>query len=208
MIFCGAVAVLTGCGAGAQEPAIDTAMDNAKMRRESFEATLRVLDEHPEYVDELFAATLRHPVTLDRFLRNTARELERDEFARYTAKRLLTSPAGLKMTLIATLDEASDDPAALRAMSEAMAARSHLSAIVVVQTDAAIRGNLRYMLREVHKRPEATRSFLVAVNENGDTMAQIIAPNPETIVALLKAFARVGMSTGEQELEALTKALE
>lgn len=99
-----------GCSAGVQKPALDTAFANDAMRAETFEATLRALDEHPEYVDELFVATLSHPVTLDRFLRATARELERDEFARFTAERLVAEPKGLKRTLVAVLDEASDDP--------------------------------------------------------------------------------------------------
>src|SRR5215217_7095403 len=112
-----------GCSARVQKPALDTAFANDAMRAETFEATLRALDEHPEYVDELFLATLAHPVTLDRFLRATARELERDEFARFTAERLVAEPKGLKRTLIAVLDEASDDPPALKAASEAMAER-------------------------------------------------------------------------------------
>jgi len=199
---------IAGCSASSQKPAIATALDNPKMRQESFEATLRVLDEHPDYVDEFFAAARRHPATLDRFLRDTAHELERDEFARFTADRLVMDPAGLKQTLIAVLDAASDDPAALRAMSEAMAARAQLAAIVVVQSDASVRGDLRALLAEVLKNPDARRSFLAALTENSDAMARIIAPNPEVLGALLKAFAKVGVAKGKKELEALSKAVE
>lgn len=196
------------CGASTQKPAIDTALDSREMRDESFEATLRVLDEHPEYVDEFFVAALRHPPTLDRFLRNTARELRRDEFARFTAERLVADPAGLKQTLVAALDEASDDPAALRAISEAMAARAQLSAIVVVQSDASIRGNLRALLTEVSKNPDARRSFLAALSENSDTMARLLVANPEVMGTMVKSFARAGATKGAKELDALGKALE
>jgi hypothetical protein len=199
---------LVACGAGAQKPAISTALDNDKLRHESFEATLRVLDEHPVYVDEFFAAARRHPATLDRFLRDTAHELERDQFARFTGDRLVLDPPGLKQVLIATLDAASGKAAALRAASEAMAARPQLAAIVVVQSDASIRGNLRALLQEVLKNPEARRSFLIALSENGDAMASILAPNPAVMAALVKAFARVGVSKGEKEFAALAKALE
>jgi len=202
------VACTVGCSAGAQKPAVATALDNPQMREESFEATLRVLDEHPDYVDDLFAAALRHPTTLDRFLQNTAKELERDEFARFTAERLSAQPQGLKMTLIAVLDEVSDQPAALKAASEAMAARPQISAMVVVQSDASIRGNLRALLGEVLKNPDARRSFLTAVSEDSDAMALLLAPNPQVLAQLLKAFGRVGVSKGKTELEALGKALE
>ena len=200
---------LGGCGAGAQKPAIETALDNDKVRAQSFEATLRVLDEHPTYVDEfLTAARNRHPATLDRFLRDTARELERDEFARFTANRLVLDPAGTKQILIATLDAASDKPAVLLAISEAMAARPQLSAIVVVQSDATIRSTLHALMQEVAKNPEARRSFLTAISENADGMAQLLAPNSAVLAALMKAFARVGVKKADKELAALLKALE
>lgn len=200
--------VLLGCSAGAQKPALDAALANDEMRAETFEATLRALDENPAYVDELFAASLRHRITLDRFLRATARELARDEFARFTAERLAAEPAGLKQVLIATLDEASGDAAALKAASEAMAARPQVSAIIVVQSDASIRGNLHALLQETLKNPAARRSFLVAVSENADAMAALIAPNPQVVAALLKAFGRVGVGKAKTELEAAARALE
>jgi hypothetical protein len=199
---------LLGCSAGAQKPAIASALDDPEMRRESFEATLQVLDEHPEYVDDLFAVARRHPKTLDRFLHQTGRELEQDEFARFTAQRLVAHPEGLKRTLIAALDEASDDPVALRAMSEAMAERPQLAAIVVVQTDASLRRVLHALLLEVLKNPEARRAFLAGVSENSDAMARIIVPNTQVLVLLVKAFARVGLAKGSKELEALARAVE
>jgi hypothetical protein len=178
------------------------------MRRESFEATLRILDEHPEYVDEFFAAARRHPRTLDRFMKNAASELERDQFARLVAKRLTESPRGLRQVLIATLDEASDEPAALQAISEAMAERPQLAAIVVVQSDASLRRTLRALLLEVLKNPEARRSFLAGLAENSEPLAQIVAPNPEVLRALVAAWVKVKLSKGEKEALALLKALD
>jgi hypothetical protein len=200
--------VLLGCGAGAQKPAIAMVMGNDKRRHDSVEAMLRVLDEHPQYVDEFLIAAQRHPVALDRLLRDTAHALSRDEFARFVAKRLVTDPAGLELTLIATLDESSDKPAALHAIAGAMAARPQLAAIVVVQTDASLRGTLRALLQEVLKNPDARRSFLLAISENSDAMARIIAPNPEVMAALIKSFARVGVHHADKEIAALVKALE
>jgi len=60
----------------------------------------------------------------------------------------------------------------------------------------------------VLKNPDARRSFLVALSENSDAMARILAPNPEVLVALVKAFAKLGAAKGKKELEALSKALE
>jgi hypothetical protein len=200
--------LLAGCSAGAQKPAIATALDQSQMRHETFEATLRVLDEHPEYVSEFLTTAQSHPRALDRFMIDTARELRRDEFARFVAKRLTKDPRGLEMTLVACMDEASDDPAALQAMSRAMAARPQLAAIVVVQSDASLRRNLAALLGEVLKNPDARRSFLVAVGENSDAMARIIAPDGQVMAKLMKAFARVGVAKAEKQLTDFAKALE
>jgi hypothetical protein len=200
--------LLAGCSASAQKPAIATALDRSQVRHETFEATLRVLDEHPEYVSEFLTTAQAHPRALDRFMSDTARELRRDEFARFVAKRLTKDPEGLEMTLVACMDEASDDPAALEAMSRAMAARPQLAAIVVVQSDASLRSNLRALLAEVLKNPQARRSFLVAVGENSDAMARIIAPDGEVMAKLMKAFARVGVAKAEKQLADFAKALE
>src|SRR4051794_27683332 len=70
------VVTLTGCGASQKAAVVDAVAKSPDQRRSSFEATLRVLDQHPEYVDELYRQTRQHPPTLNRFLANAARDLE------------------------------------------------------------------------------------------------------------------------------------
>ncbi|HET9953660.1 MAG TPA: hypothetical protein VFQ61_04115 [Polyangiaceae bacterium] len=200
--------LLVACSASTQKPALDTALDNPQLRHESLEATLRVTDEHPEYVDELFALTLKHPKTLDRFLQNTAAGLEQDELSRQTARRLVERPAGLKQVLIATLDAASDKPASLGAAAEAMQERPQLAAMVVTQREETLRAVMRELMKEVSKNRRARLAFLASVQENSAAMAAILAPNPEVLASLLKAFGKLGLSHGKEELEALIKAVQ
>ena len=89
-----------------------------------------------------------------------------------------------------------------------MASRPQVTAMVTVQTDESIRANLRALLAEVLKNPEAKRSFLVAMSENSDAMAALVVPNPQVMAALLKAMVKVGMAKGGKEIEALAKALD
>ncbi len=195
------------CSAGAQKPAIATVLDNDERRHESFEATLQVLDENPDYVDELFAVVLRHPKTLDRLLAVTAHELERDEFARFAAKRLVGSPAGLKQTLIASLDEASDDPAALLPCPKPWVhGRSFRPSSSSNRMRPCAERSAHCCSKCARIRRRALR--LAAIAENSDSMAEILAPNPNVVRALLKAFVKVGIRKGEKEISALAKALE
>lgn len=67
-----ATALASSCGANTKAAVTEGAMADRDRRRERVEATLRVLDDNPRYVDELFASTRAHPQTLECFLGNTA----------------------------------------------------------------------------------------------------------------------------------------
>ncbi len=202
-----AASVAIACAASSQKPAVDAALSNDALRPESLEATLRVLDQHPEYVDELFALTLKHPKTLDRFLQNTARKLSDDALSRLTARRLADHPEGLRQILIATLDEVSDEPAPLGAVSEAIRERPQIAAMVLVQHDESVRRTLKALMSEVGKNRDARRSFLLGVQENSVAMAAVIAQDPNVMASLLRAFGKVGLKAGKTELEALLEAV-
>jgi hypothetical protein len=197
--------VSLACSAATQKPAVETVMKDEQQRAESLEATLRVMDEHPEYVDQLFALTLRHPRTLERFLDDHARGLAADELSRVTAKRLAAHPAGLKQVMIANLDEISDDPAAMQAVAEAMLARPQVSAMVVTHEPAAVRALVTALIAEVTKNHDARSAFVRALEENREPLAQIAADNPRVLAALTKALVSVEASRGKQKLEDAVK---
>jgi len=202
-----AASLAIACAASSQKPAVDAALASDDLRRESLEATLRVLDQHPGYVDELFALTLQHPKTLDRFLQNPARALSDDALSRRTARRLADHPDGLRQILVATLDEISDEPSPLQAVSEAMGERPQVAAMAMVQREESVRRTMRALMGEVQKNREAARWFLLAVQDNSVLMAAVIVQDPNVLASLLRAFGKVGLRSGKNELEALVKAL-
>jgi hypothetical protein len=180
-------------------------MKNDEQRAEALEATLRVMDENPEYVDELFALAARHPATLERFLQNHARNLTRDELARMTAKHLAAHPPGLKHVMIKNLDEISDDPAAMQAVAEAMLERPQVSAMVIAQKPEAVRALVTALIAEVRKNQKARLAFIEALHDNREHVAEIAIDNPELLTSLMKAFAARGAARGKKELEDIVK---
>lgn len=189
------------CSAGAQKPALETAMKNDAQRAEALEATLRVMDENPAYVDELFAAAVRHPATLERFLENHARSLTNDELARMTAKHLAAHPPGLKHVMIKNLDELSDDPKAMTAVAEAMLERPQVSAMVIARKPEAVRALVTALIAEVRKNAEARAAFIQALHDNREPIADLAIANPELLGSLVKAFAARGAAQGKVELK-------
>ena len=197
----GVLALTIGCSAGAQKPAIDAALKEPKTRQEAFEATLLVLDEHPEYVPEFLEIALHHESALEAILDDTARRLQDDGLARRTANHLAKYPDGLKLVLIAVLDRISGEPAALAGAAQAMAARPQVAAIVITQREEAVRSTLHALVVEVMKINKARQWFLRGMAENSSQLTAIIAEDPQVLAAFAKAVVAVGAGKGKQAVK-------
>ncbi len=189
-------ALTSACSTGSKQTVLETAFDEHDRRQEFFEATLRVLDEHPEYVDEFFAHALKHDKTLDRFFSNSAVALKDDHLARMVARHLVNNPESLRMVLIATLDAASDQPEAQRATADAIEQRAQVSAMAIASKPSTVRTSFRALLAEVLKRPEARQAFLDAMRENRTILVQVFLENPD----LAKDFATSAAKAGIKEI--------
>jgi hypothetical protein len=158
---------LLACSTGQKQAVVEKAVAPEDERRELFEATLRVLDEHPEYVDEFFElAVSKHPETLGRFVEDTAARLEDRALAERTAAALVRHPAGLERILASTLDAAAARPEARRAIASAIASRPERAARVLVEEPRAAASVFGAFARD------ATTSAL-------DVVRRIFAPDGE-----------------------------
>ena len=112
----------TGCTVGAKKALISTTMEPDDERLKAMEANLRIFDEHPEYVDEMFRLMLEHPTTLNRFLAVSASGLKDPQFAALQAKHLVKEPRSLQVAMVAIVDalqaRPESHPAFLAAMRE------------------------------------------------------------------------------------------
>jgi hypothetical protein len=196
-----AVAASLGCGTAPKKEAMDVTLKSEQQRREIFEATLRVLDEHPEYVDEFFLNAMQHPKTMDRFLQNASAHLKEERLSRMNATHLARHPDSLKQIMIATLDEISDEPKSQAALADAISERAHVAAMVMTAQDDTIPIMFRSLLVEIKKRPESRRAFLKAMAESGPTIAELMIDNPETAAALMKALGGAAVREVKDEVK-------
>jgi hypothetical protein len=196
-----------GCGASGKKQALDVALDNRQQRQETFEATLRELDEHPEYVDELFKLALEHPYTLDRFLRNAALHMHDRKLAELTAKHLVGNPEGLELVLVRTLDALHGNAPAKRAAAEAMRQRAGVSADVLASHPEALHANVVALTEAVVGRPPARKAFLQAMSEKSPELAQLLIANPGVLERVMKAIISAGFQQDRSKMLALLKEL-
>jgi len=199
----GVAALVLGCSAGAQKPALQTAWGNDQVRHDSFEATLRILDDHPEYVHEFLGQAMAHPKALDHFLEDTAAREEEDALARKTAVHLAAHPKALRLILVATLDRISNRPDGENAAAQALADRPELAAIVISQREDALRPTLHELVLEVQKNERARAWFLRGMAENSDALAALLASDPPVLKAFVKSFGHAELEKGKTEVNAL-----
>jgi hypothetical protein len=205
LVLAAAVAA-AACTPAQQKPVLATALDGRDQRDTSFEATLRVLDEHPEYVDELFTHARQHPKTLTRLLHVTAQHLHEADLAQSTAAELVAAPEGLETTLVASLDAMQDAPDAMNHAAAAIEARPHETARMLVQREMAIKNTVRELVQVVLKNPKAAEAFREALSENSAPLATIITNDPELTGVLFKSIAKAGLKRGESEFQSFLRA--
>jgi hypothetical protein len=186
-----ACASVIGCGTTTKQGLIDESMRNPAMRRQSFEATLRVLDQHPEYVDEMYQATRqRHPRTMGRFLQNSARDLEEPGLAKVTAELLAENPRSLRQVLLATVDATAPKRDAREALAVAVEERTAVMADVITDRPSTVAATLTDTVAAVEKKPPARTAFLGAMQKSAPRVAEILAKDPRTLMVLTEALVR------------------
>ncbi len=187
-----AALLASGCGVGAKQRIVAIAMDRDTTRAETMEATLRVLDEHPEYVGELFRAARRHPATLERFMAAAVADLDERALAELVARYLAQNPASLEEIFIRTLEASERRPAARAAIGRAIAARRAIAAGIITDDEADAERMLLATLDLLVEKPAAERAFLRVMEARAPELASLIAAHPRTLHAMMRAILGVG----------------
>lgn len=158
-ILVAAVILVAACSTKQKAEITEKTMADRDRRLELMEAQLRVMDDHPEYVDELFQATLRHGRTLDRFLSDTARAVAHPKLAKVVAGHLVEEPDGLRAIMVATLDAARPRAGARSAIVNAMMDRRDVAA--------------QYLVAEPDKMTEIFKAIVSAIGDAPDTKEKL-----------------------------------
>lgn len=207
-LFCLTAALsLAACNpsVNTQRKVLDEVVDQQPARREAFEATLRVLDEHPEYVDEFFAQLLEHPPAMNRFLAVNASGLDDPQYAALMARHLVRHPEPLTETMVQVLIAAKDKPEAQQAMALAMEKQPALTSRTLTSRPAAVTATTRALLDALLERPDARAAFLAAIQERKAQAAELLLSDPETLTAVMGEMTRRGAD--DEKVGALLKEL-
>ena len=152
------VLALGSCTTKQKAAVSEEALEDPQRRKEMLEATLRVLDKHPDYVDEMYELAVAHP-TCDRLLADTARGVKDPAMAQRVAGHLVGNPLGLRSVMIQTLEAAKDKPAAQAAIADSIEARADLAAA--------------FLVNHPKQLAAVTKALVVQAKENPDTAGKM-----------------------------------
>jgi len=159
------VLLLAGCATSTKAKLLKTAFDDDKRRDELFEATLRVLDRKPEWVDEFFEKARSHRPTLERFLESAARTLSDEKLAGMTARHLVAHPAGLRTVLEHSMDAASGNPAAKKAIADAVHSRAETAVNIMVEDPQTLGAMTRALASKAAHDKDARKHIREGLHE-------------------------------------------
>jgi hypothetical protein len=196
-----------GCSVGQKKSVLTTAFHEDERRHEYFEATLRVLEEKPEYVDEFFAQASRHPKVMDRFVANTSRDLREEALAKMVAEHLVRNPESLRRVLLQTLEAAKDDPNARQAIAAAFEEKSAIATDILTDRPSAVGAALEGTVAAIADKPEARAAFLTAMQKTSPAISRYLANNPKTLKVMTKAFLEVALSDKKAMVRDIMKEL-
>lgn len=173
--------IVAACGVTPKKEVAHAALStmSTEDRRETFEATVRVLDEKPELVDEFYVVAKQHPVTFTRFIANTARDLHEPEMAKITGEHLARHPDSLERTLVATTDAIVPRPDARSAMTRAMSARAKRTVDILTDDPDTLARILTATLEALEKKPAARTAAIAAVRKNRAQIVSLVKNDPE-----------------------------
>jgi hypothetical protein len=199
----------SACGGAPSGKAVRETLDtmDPQQRRATFEATAQALDTRPELVDEFYSVARRHPKMFNRFLGNTARDLDDPQLAHATALLLVAHPASLEQMLHKTLDAVEDHEDARATVARVMEARRVVVASILTDRPSAVRASMNATLEQVQSKPAAQSELLRSMRESSNRVAAVLADDPRTLAVLVQAMLDEGVEL-EMLKESLSKVLD
>jgi hypothetical protein len=185
-------AVALGCTTAGKKEVAKSAIESLspKERRDSIEATARLLDENPQLVDELYSVVRHHPATMHRFLENAAPDLKEPWLSKAVAEVIVGHPESLEQTLVVVTDAVAREPKARAAINRGLARRAGTMVDIATDDRDALGPVVGAMLAIVEKKPSARRNILTAVRQERRRILAVIKNDPELVKELAEEFLR------------------
>jgi hypothetical protein len=194
------------CGSHAKQEGIEKILGamSADQRRSSFDDTSKVLDQHPDWIDDFYGVARKHPALMRRFLANATRDLKEPELAGTTAELLSNEPASTEQMLKSTVDASIGKPEARKAIDRAVASRAEAMADIMSDDPATMDAVMTASIAVAARKPKAKQALVKAMNHHAAQVVEFAASDPQ----LMSALARPVLEAALKDRESLMKLLK
>ncbi|MGH7297318.1 MAG: hypothetical protein ACRELB_20440, partial [Polyangiaceae bacterium] len=194
---------LTGC---VKKDVIASQLADPVTRNEDLETSMTIMDAHPEYLPDVYAAAKRHPRTLEAMLALATADLNDPAMAARVAAQVANHPEVVERIVRESLDAASKSPRARAAIDRAIGERADESAEIVADEPLVMAALVKAAVEVIEKRPAARAAVLRAMRESSGRIVSLTMADPETMKAFVAAAVREATAhhgTAKLALEAL-----
>lgn len=200
-----AVLATLACTTPQKKEVVESAAEvSDEQRMSTFRATVRVLDDNPEYVDELYSIVREHPKTLYRFFVNAAPDLHSPPIAESLGDLLSRHPQGLEAVFGSTVEASQDEPAARQAIARVVESKAGVVADIQTDRRETVVAAMNATIAAVERKPDAQAGFHQAMRDSAPRVVAILAKDPET----LRVMAKEMIQEISKDEVALKKVLE
>jgi hypothetical protein len=186
------IAVTPGCTTEGKKGVAKSAINSMgpEERRETFEATARILDEQPALVDELYAVTREHRPMMHRFLENASHDLKEPWLADMTAEILVKDPASLEQTLVSVTSATAKEPKARMAFDRGIARQPEKVVDILTDDANTLARVVAASLTTIQKKPRARDNVLIAAKQERQRILAFVKSDPELSKELTEELLR------------------
>ena len=174
-------ALAIACGVEGKKEVAKSALDtmNEKSRADTFEGTLRVLDEHPEYIDQIYELTKKHDKVMDRFVADASVDLKDKPLAELAARHLTENPESLENVLVVALPIIAKSPKARAAMNRALVRDAEVATDILTDDPATLSRVIEAALPILEKKQSARKNTLAAIHKDRAKVVAFVKQDPE-----------------------------
>jgi hypothetical protein len=187
------IPLLTACAAVPKKPLVDAAMKDPETRKDVVETVLRTLDEHPEYDDDVYQATKKHPKTFSRMIELASHDLRDKTFADSTTAIVAKDAAGTAEALVSAAEQVKKTPETNEAVNRKVSAHADLVVSLLNRDRPALDALLEAVLRAADKDEKARAVLLDVIQAAAPHILELVARDPKILSGVTEAILRAAM---------------
>jgi hypothetical protein len=185
-------ALLAGC---TKKELIGSQLAGPTSRSADLEASLQILDEHPEYLADVYAAARRHPRTLQAIVDMATADLGDPDLAKMVSARLALHPEVIDTVAREAIDATSKTPAARAAIDKAVGQRAATAVGMLADEPAVLAAVTKEAIAVLEKRPAARQAVMGALRDLAPELVAMVMKDPASMKAFVAAVVHEATSS-------------